>query len=188
MTIPAGFAQIAYILSSGNVTDGEAITTHGTAVPSSSDLATVVNGWSEAFATNFWNVHGNHEYVHIKTIGRTATQVYEVAGGGIGTNSGEPTQSNTALLVKKLSASIGRRNRGRMYIPGVLDQGTVDGAGNIPPAAVASFQSSVFGWFSEGSLSEAAPVILHADGSAPTPITSLIVESKTGSQRQRMRR
>lgn len=103
---------------------------------------------------------------------------------------------NTALLLRKVTALGGRKNRGRMYIPGpketALDAGGFLVGTYLPDqeAAVASYLSGLRAtlWFDEPYLfhsydTAAPPVPLPA----PTEITALHFQNRAATQRRRMR-
>ncbi len=122
----------------------------------------------------------------------------------VGTLAASPLTSNTALLVKKLTALGGRRNRGRMYLPGgYVGEVDVDQNGFITVANTAILQARMANFYSNLVVPAPTlqPVILHqgerlnpgvrpaAFGPAPppTPMTSFSVQRQVGTQRRRMR-
>lgn len=112
----------------------------------------------------------------------------------VGGTVGETTPPNVALLVKKGTGLAGRANRGRMYVPWVGIEGSVDEAGNILAAAVTNFQTS-FTAFLNGLAARANDsdmVLLHTyEIPAPAPtetvVTSLTVDPRIATQRRRLR-
>lgn len=96
---------------------------------------------------------------------------------------------NTALLVRKLTASSGRRNRGRMFIPG-MPEADFSAAGNMTAGTRATKQTAL------NNLQTNLVALAFVDGLAllhdsapftPTPIGSLEVQLKAATQRRRMR-
>jgi hypothetical protein len=110
-----------------------------------------------------------------------------------GTAASASIPQNTAYLAKKSSASGGRRNRGRMYIPG-LAAGGVGTAGVVPPATITTVNTALARLMPGGSVHTAfgflgSPVILHQSGSqTPTVITDLSCSNLVATQRRRLRR
>lgn len=106
-----------------------------------------------------------------------------------GLRVGDALPNNCAALVRKLSAVGGRRNRGRAYMPGVLD---VDAGNNgvLTTGALAQFQND---WdLVESNLVALIDVeglvILHDSAPfTPTAITALTVQNKIATQRRRLR-
>lgn len=119
------------------------------------------------------------------------------SGGAAGSTNFLP--QNCALLVDKLSDLGGRRGRGRMYVPGILGEGTVDSVGNIANPVVyelafetffAALQSNMEGTANPGTVG-LDMVILHHDqptpGVPPTVVTNLHVQNVISTQRKRLR-
>ena len=185
--IPAGYAEAVFRINSANFTDGYALTTMGLQLVSGDEQA-AADLIGPAFATAIWTPAGFSGFVYDRCTVRSATAEGIHVSSTAGTASGAPLAVNGSLLVKKGTALLGRHNRGRMYIPGILDESGVDARGFINSSDVPSFQTKVDNFrtaYEDGSL---VSVIIHANGSTPTTITRLVVESQIGTQRRRMRR
>lgn len=105
-----------------------------------------------------------------------------------GTSPGNPVPSNCALLVKKVTAFGGRKNRGRMYVPPMNFTDTnVDNHGvmNDQPGLQANWNAFYVAITTDPEIPE--PVVYHSDGSPGTPITSFVVDDQIATQRTRMR-
>lgn len=103
---------------------------------------------------------------------------------------------NCTLLMSKRTAFVGRKFRGRSYLPNMwCAENLVDQMGNLSPEAVTTWQGivDVFaegpGMGEPGFLTATAPyaVVLHSDGTTPTRITSLTAQGQMATQRRRMR-
>lgn len=96
---------------------------------------------------------------------------------------------NTALLVRKVSGLGGRRNRGRMYVPGIqVNQVNLNGIVQPTPLAAygTAFTNFLLG-IESGSFLDRA-VIFHSTAPlTPTVIESLQVDSVVATQRRRLR-
>ena len=122
--------------------------------------------------------------------------VFEKSVNLPGGTAGETPPVNTALLVRKVTPFGGRRNRGRFYWPGLVQDASVDELGVVTPARVTSLQSD-FNTFRNnletGLSATEVPtpmVILHdvTEGAVlPTDVTGLIVQPVMATQRRRMR-
>lgn len=100
----------------------------------------------------------------------------------------EESTPSTSVLVRKGTALIGRKNRGRSYWPGLLVDSQVDAAGKILSTEVAGIQGAMTG-FAELMVDAGFPmVILHTDNTTPTPVISYTVEETVATQRRRLRR
>jgi len=152
--------------------------------------------------TNFWlsrytngDLSGAYTMVgarcYVGSDGDYPVGEFTVASGG---GSGATVcPSNCAMLIKKLSALGGRRNRGRMFIPpGYMSEANVDHNGFITPGTLATLQSDADNFYADitsaSTLTDGA-VIFHTESpTAPTLITSLTVAPQIATMRQRMRK
>lgn len=129
------------------------------------------------------------DFVVGKTIGDSAFT--STVGAGAGSNTGTPLPQNCAWLIRKRSPLVGRKNRGRMYVPGIRED-TVNGIGviNGPDVSAAQTAWNTFRTTIEGNPSFVGLSILHSFGDAtlPTPISALEVDNVIATQRRRMRR
>lgn len=112
------------------------------------------------------------------------------SGTDTGTNTADFLPQNIALLIQKRSILGGRRNRGRMFMP-VLTEDGVNEVGQLTPTQQASYQGIAADWLEayngEDGLGEM--VILHtAAPSDPTPVAALVVSGTAATQRRRLRR
>jgi hypothetical protein len=111
-----------------------------------------------------------------------------------GTNPlGNLIPQNSAYLVRKNTALGGRRNRGRMYLPGVPES-LVSDAGVLTPVRVTEVTNALEAWRAAlvASVAIEEMVILHATSllsptPAPTPVTSLVCQPLIATQRRRLR-
>jgi hypothetical protein len=124
-------------------------------------------------------------------------QVRKVAGitehvqslASVGSASGGTCPSNVAVLVRKTAAVLGRKNRGRMYLPPFsLSAANVDRLGTIATAAFNTLTTRYSGLFDDLVSAAIPPVILHADESTPTAVTGFVVQSTVATQRTRLRK
>lgn len=111
----------------------------------------------------------------------------------VGTVSGVNVPQNTAFLVRKQTTLGGRRNRGRMYIPGVPES-WVTGAGVVPIANVGNVNTACAALGIGGSVHTAFGFLgqmqlLHQSGSqTPTEVVDLQCQRVVATQRRRLRR
>lgn len=103
-----------------------------------------------------------------------------------------PIWPNSALLVKKTTASGGRRNRGRNYIPGLALRDLVSQAGVVDSALLTDINTNLATFLSTvnaGTGFHATDlVVLHSEAPAtPAVITSLVADQKLATQRRRLR-
>jgi hypothetical protein len=109
--------------------------------------------------------------------------------GVSGHNSAPP---NCAALLHKRTQRGGRRGRGRAFFPWVLDEATVNEAGQIESGWLANLQEGANNWLAALAASERDMVILHSEGvtstGLPNTVTSIQVDPLIGTQRRRLGR
>lgn len=125
-------------------------------------------------------------------------QVSGTAISAVGSASGDSLPNNTAMLVKKVGVLAGRRNRGRMFIPGVPES-ISNSVGILTTLGVSDWQANIDEFLQGGSIPDALfggdtsvstqPCIFHSTGD-PTPaiIGQLVVSNLVATQRRRLRR
>lgn len=117
---------------------------------------------------------------------------YEYPATNAGDSSSFPMWPNTSVLIRKDTAAGGRRNRGRMYVPGFALRSLVTPAGLIDPAYLADFNTNLATFLATVNAGTGFnPTnlgVLHSEPpSAPAVITSLVAQSKVATQRRRLR-
>lgn len=152
-----------------------------------SDIEAALNPWIEnastqtsleSFITHFGG--GAPPYFSVET-----------AVGQAGTQDGDPSPINTAVLVQKRTTTAGRPGRGRSYWPGFLVDTGVDDSSHITSGPLAGYQSAaddLLAAFEAGTLT--GMVVLHLAGSSdvtPSLVTSYNVQSLVATQRRRLR-
>jgi hypothetical protein len=107
---------------------------------------------------------------------------------GVGATSLEAVPVNCAVLVRKNTASGGRRNRGRLYMPPAwISEGNIGPSGTILSTFVTAVQVRANTTRARLVTSGQAPMVLHSDGAAGTLITNFSVDGRLATQRRRMR-
>lgn len=212
MAQPAGFAEATFrfALAGG---DGEANVVLGLDTPAANvDVANRIrSAWQSEILQP---VQGNNvTYLGVRVaFGQDGGDdlVFEIPADGaipvIGGQGAANMTPNNAILVRKLTGLGGRRNRGRMYIPGV-PEGSYDNSGIILPGAKVQIQAALDAFVEDLGLAglggPSTIVILHParpgyfrrDGTfydgvpaaPPTPVTALLVDDRIASQRKRNR-
>lgn len=96
-----------------------------------------------------------------------------------------------AAIATKQSASLGRKGRGRSFLPGTVRDASVDEGGNLTSGAVAALGDAwnqiLINLATATPGRAMSPVILHADGSSPSVIVSGGCSPKVGWIRGRIR-
>lgn len=163
-----------------------AVTVAAAASTTFTGAANLVSGWTFVGVTAYVYQDGGAAEV--------GESVVNIAGSG----GSDSLPSNCALLVRKRTASAGRRATGRMFVPSALvPEAIVGNNGEIGSAALAGFQTRIDSFY-DALTDEATglePALWHSlGGSSGTevlpgdPITALVVDPKIATQRRRMRR
>lgn len=106
----------------------------------------------------------------------------------VGVNSGGAPPSNGAVIIKKLTSSGGRTNRGRMFCPPIRpSDANIDASGFMTPTLQGLIQSQWDTFFAAMFAASYAFCLFHSAAGSPTVITAFSVESQLGTQRRRMR-
>ncbi len=194
--VPEGHAEVAFrMFQSGD--NEEMLCTIGLALGeveqiSQAGAENIANAWAATIRTvQTSEVAFRGCYVALGPDGVGARFVVDrnVSGGVVM----PPLVQNTAVLLKKNTGLGGRRNRGRMYVPGI-PEGKVFGNGQIVGADHATWNTAAGNLRAElAALSFVTEcVIFHttADGVpgiAPTPIVSMTADTQVATQRRRLR-
>lgn len=190
MAIPVGFADVFVRLAVAGdseemgVTFGVENPTGGWDQAAADDLSDIACQWLREVLCSSYTALG----VRISVGSDPGSIIWEsTEGTGVGANGPAALPQNVALLVRKQTASGGRRNRGRFYVPGIND-GDADAAGFVTPASLAAFQVSMTGLFNGLATNGTPMVLFHSEAPfTPTVVTSLVVDSKVATQRRRLR-
>ncbi len=183
---PAGFqaCNLFYDLDGMGTDDAEV--TFGVALPAF-DL-TNVNAVFNIFGDNFKTVLSNSAVItRAEVHDNSLVTITSTGSPKVGTVTGDGMTPQVAYLIKKLTALGGRRNRGRMYLPGA-NESKVDGQGNVSSSFVTSLQTAADWFFTDLGTADIGLVILHADSSTPTDVTGLTAQAKVATQRRRLKR
>lgn len=208
--IPAGFAQVNLRFSGSAVPLGAEITF---GVENSTPLTadTIADTVGDVIAGTDWDGYWPNTMglasILVKlgpnATGASAELAYAIAG----TSFANAEAPNVAALVTKVTASGGRRGKGRFFQP-VPAEAIVATGGLLDSAWQAGLQSELANFLADMSTAGLPLVVLHSypytwtlvggvpkrdydTGAAlpvPTPITSLNVAQRVASQRRRNRR
>lgn len=110
-------------------------------------------------------------------------------------SSTDPMIIGNTLIIQKKTGLVGKQFRGRLYFPIMYGgEGNVDYLGNIDSSIVPVLAGKLATWVSafQGEDSLWIPNLLHHPPKegitpVPTPITSLVLTSRVGTQRRRLR-
>jgi hypothetical protein len=202
LVIPPGTGSAALVFT-GALGTPEHVTTIGVDLTGvGGDFVTAANSVMKAYATALLpETYSSLTLDHV-----TLSVGQDGPGGSVdsdlapfpGTRTGSGVPVAMAPVVRKVTNSIGRRGRGRMFPPGLLNTTEVDANGNISTGRLASLQTAFNLFLTELEAGSGAPVdvptpplLLHSPGPVgtnnPTPITALVVGKTVGWIRGRIR-
>jgi hypothetical protein len=184
-TPPAGFAQVNISYNQellgqvAEVTFGLDATAFDTALANA-----ILDAWQTQFAPVCFNGHtiGPCE---IRTSDNLVFTSSDPAVGGTGGSPGASSQ--VAYLIRKITNLGGRRNRGRWFLPGVVE-GEVNSGGFLDSGIVVALETACDDFAAALGLLDATVYLLHSDGGPPTEVTSYQVAPQVATQRRRLGR
>lgn len=190
--VPPGYAQLTYVFRMAGDNE-DMLTTLGVKITGSVSVVAVgvfKAAFANAFATQLSTALKLNKVV--ATIGQDGDPiVIESNTGPASFTGGDSLPVNCAFLVRKVTGLGGRRNRGRMYLPGCNDN-LVDTLGTLTSGGVTSLQAACDA-FRTALLATAEIddlVVLHTatiPAVTPTVITSLAIDPRIATQRRRLR-
>jgi hypothetical protein len=187
--IPVGFAQATYVFSSGFLPFG-AVITHGISDNLLKTPDEIAEDLYQAFSDNMLgSLHTsvNFDTVRIKRGPNSTGATGEFTGVLTGGQGGTAAPPNLAYLIEKNTGLGGRRGRGRLFLPGV-EEGSVEGDGALGAVMLGGLITQSGLWLADIETAGYNMVLLHSDATAPTEVTSLSVDPRAATQRNRMRR
>jgi hypothetical protein len=192
--LPVGYGNATFVFQ--NAGAPKEYTTSVAYNPSDLDptahAAAIHTAWASGTTRPFSASKVSNEYqllrvdvVEMDDIGPLLGSQPIVVQGTFGSGSMPP---NCCVLMNKNTASGGRKNRGRMYVPPVnILETQVTALGTIPSAnqtAITTLFNVAIGDMIAAGL---PPVLLHSEPGAPTPITNIACTSVIATQRRRLR-
>lgn len=190
MIIPTGYAQCnLYFVGSGLPRDAQvAIGVNQDNAFTAAATAAAVGSEFEAAFMPLLSPGITLSYVKAKLgpndTGPEATVTFGVPGGATGD---EPLPPNVAALIKKSTATGGRKGNGRIFLPGVTEDSTT-GGGYLVSAALTALQSASDDFLAGLATALCPMVVLHTDATTPTAVTALVVAQLMATQKRRIRR
>lgn len=115
--------------------------------------------------------------------------IHFTAGIDASGESGAPSGPNVAWLVRKHTLLGGRKGRGRTYFPGVTEASVGDG-GQVNEGD-GSLRTSLEGFWNGITTGVTGPVdlvLLHEDLTAPTSVSTWVMDNRIATQRRRNRK
>lgn len=197
LIVPPGFGLAAFVFTSTSGTP-PIVTTLGV------DLGDVGGAFVEAadLLHAAYAVNIGPETDNSLTLDHVNLQVGDDGPGGsvdsaVGpsamTRSGTGPPVSMSVIVRKITNDLGRRGRGRMFLPGLLTTTNVDENGIVASGRRTEIITAVGAFLSDISDVGATPgpcppVLLHSSAPAdPTPVVNIAVSAQVGWIRGRIR-
>lgn len=192
--IPTGHVLMKFVFTLVGDAE-EMICTLGaeTTASSNTERATALNDAHDSWADNVLPLQSNFiQLVRVDGVfgdGSGDIPISSTAAAITGGETGGTLPQNCSVLVQKLTALGGRRNKGRFYVPGI-DETDVDNAGSILTTPLAAWNTAVnnlqLGLESDSFLDRL--VIFHSAAPlTPTIVSDLRVDGRIATQRRRLR-
>lgn len=195
LIVPPGFGLAAFVFT-GAVGTQPYVTTIGVGLNlGTGDAVQAANSAMQAYIDNLLPETSN-----LLTLDRVQLYVGQDGPSGSvdsdlaaapGTRSGTYPPTSMSAIARKVTGQIGRRGRGRMFLPGVLTEAEVDQDGTVLVARRTSLNTALAGFLEDLDLETSATdgaVLLHSSAPAdPDPITALTTSDLVGWIRGRIR-
>nr|CRY96671.1 hypothetical protein [uncultured prokaryote] len=197
LVIPPGFGSAALIFS-GAVGTAPYVTTIGVDLSNyGGDFVLAANQVKAVYATTIGAETSENLSLDRVTLAIGA----DGPGGSVDsdtvpdefTRSGAFPPTAMSAIARKVTNELGRRGRGRMFLPGVVSEGEVDQDGTIQSARITALTQVVQDFVVTLGVGDmvgpAMPtVLLHSSAPLdPTPLTNVTISSKVGWIRGRIR-
>lgn len=117
------------------------------------------------------------------TTGPSAISPASTSGG----DAAAIVPGNVSVLIKKVVNAGGRKNRGRLFLPG-LDEADVDSASGVASAKLTALGTGFTNLYNDMVAADLTPYVLHGDLTAPSLMTGFAPQLKVATQRRRLRR
>lgn len=131
--------------------------------------------------------------VIINRLGVLTEELVASGAAGLGTAGNVPVE--TAVLLQKRTAGLGKANRGRVYLPPPSPDGLASTCDRLNTDAVNAHQTTADTFFAGMDSADLPLYLLHKPTKAsplvypdPTPLTSLVVHAVLADQRGRVRK
>lgn len=189
MLIPTGYGQVNFIFGGNGFPRGAQVAL-GFLDTAGDDPAVEATALATCWGDNMSAVQSTNitlQFVKVKQGPTDTGPESTIATAVDGTVVSNPLPPNVAVLAKKVTTSGGRKNLGKMFIPGACESQT-DGAGLLTSSALTAFNSAVAGLLADMATADLPMRILHTDATTPTEVTALVCQQLMAQQHRRIRR
>lgn len=197
LIVPPGFANASYVFTSDTGTQ-PFVTTIGVDISAySGDHVSAANACFTAWSSTMQSSTDS-----ALTLDRVSLAIgQDGPSGSVDSDFSPSAMTRTAngvpmagcAIARKVTSEIGRRGRGRMFLPGSLNNGEVDEGGNVSSARVTSLNTALDAFYDAlvagpVTFDPVPPYLFHSQAPTdPTPIEGLAVAQLMGWIRGRIR-
>jgi|tagenome__1003787_1003787.scaffolds.fasta_scaffold20480459_2 hypothetical protein len=147
------------------------------------DFPTLGLGWRSTIKNSTNGLWVLDEIIVSDAVGAVKTLTMGDAGGVAHVAS----VASESFLVHKYTGLGGRKNRGRIFLPGLSDQDR-DPYGVLIGSKVTELQNNLTDFYGLLQSSNLQPRLLHSDATPPTNILQFQLDGKIATQRRRLRK
>lgn len=202
LIIPAGYSQVQLPLSHALSLRSALVTWGVDSSDAAGDFVQLADDMVAVFEDAFAGELASDVTIGPATVraGTDGGDPLAVTGSqtGVGLETAAIAPSNVALLIKKATGTGGRRGRGRMYIPWIVQDAAVDEVGMIAGGSLPAYQGDATDFHADLAAGTtgtwATPMVLLHDSSGagpepgPSTVTGLTVDGMVANQRRRLGR
>nr|CRY96646.1 hypothetical protein [uncultured prokaryote] len=198
LVIPVGFG-LAAIQVTGAAGTAPYVTTMGVDLAAAEgDYVAAANNVLASYVDAFEGLTGENFIMDRVSLfvgdGDGGGSVESTDPGTAGLRDGDMAPVGMAAIARKVTTDLGRKGKGRMFLPGMLADLDVDEGGSIPTASRDIFTARATSFLTNLLDADPAmplpPVLFHSEGSVstvPTPIQGMVCSEKVGWIRGRIR-
>lgn len=190
MIIPVGYAQINHFFVADAAPRGAQVVYGVDNTGSSLSAAAVASAAHDAFVATCLTLMTNEIQIGSTKakLGPNATGLEAVFTDIVNGTRAQPNVTpQVTLLAQKNTALGGRKQRGRMFLPGAAEE-DVNAAGLVSTAALGSWNTTLTDFLAALVTNAIPMVLLHTDATAPSPVTSMVLSELASTQRRRLRK
>lgn len=190
MIIPSGYSQVNLKYTGTALINGAEMTfgvINGTGGSPTAVEGIVYTAWNTHLKSLFTN-DTVLDSILVKNGPNISGPFVQVSHGTVPSGTGLVVPGQVCALVRKVTASGGRKGRGRMYMPGVFTGMLNADMSTIASATITAMNTAYLNFLVALQTATTDMYLLHADATAPTQVTDLLVQSAVATQRRRIRR
>lgn len=181
--IPPGFSRISFDYAAVSTVGSKPSWGVGVSIGPDNDVLLAAVSWAVDVLRPITSNAFRIDRVQMRNDIEMVEELTTITGSVTGPH-GPPSN---AALISLSTGLIGRANRGRVYLPGVLPEADLGSDGVIAGARVTAINNAFGELMTDLVALGAEPVILHSASSDPTPVNAWQTQAISATQRRRLR-